>query len=257
MAKLTFDVEALKPIVAHALASAAHSPTYNMMADPAYWKEGISPHPGGWAKAEDLDYSKIPAHLQLAKDHGVYLLSSGTPRLMDPADPGGQRSLVVYAKGMTPEDGWDAWQILGGDDFVESIDLAFVKKAIDMGAKRLNITITATKLSLDFEHERDTPPHPMRERPRVSSYEAKTAKALAGTGKSARWAAAGQTYTGAIYGFDTHVVFQKSGRSLIVHEKALLPSPYPQKGETVRIVYPSDVNGVATVGPVNRGRKSS
>ena len=92
MAKLSFDIEALKPIVAHSLASVTHSPTYNMMADPAYWREGITPHVGGWAKAEDLDYSKIPAHLQLAKDHGVYLLSSGTPRLMDPADSKGERS---------------------------------------------------------------------------------------------------------------------------------------------------------------------
>lgn len=257
MAKLVFDIEALKPIVAHAHASATHSATYNMLADPAYWKEGATPHEGGWVKSEDIDPSKVPAHLQLAKDHGVYLLSSGTPRLMDPADPKGERSLVAYAKGMGPDDGWDAWQTLGGDDFVESIDLAFVKKAIDLGAKRLKITLTATKLSLDFEHERDTPPQPIRQRPRVSAYEAQTAKALAGTGKSARWALAGQTFTGAIYGFDTHVMFQKSGRSLIVHEKALLPMPYPQKGDTVRIVYPAAVDGVATVGPVRRSRKDT
>lgn len=164
MATLTFDVAALTPLVAHALACTTRSPTYTMLVDPAYRKDGVTLAVGDRPKAEDIDCTKIPAHLQLVKDEGVYLLSSGNPRLMDPADPTGQKSLVVYAEGMSPADGWEAWQILGGDDFVEAIDLDFVKKAIDAGATRLHVDITATELTLSFERER-VPPKPAQKRP--------------------------------------------------------------------------------------------
>jgi len=148
MARLTFKIEELKPLVAHALTSATHSPTFNMLLNPAFLKKGAKLGTKGWAEPEDLDPAKIPAHLVLVKDAGVYLLSSGLPRLMDPKDPKGQSSMAAYAKGMRPEDGWDAWQILGGDDFAEQIDLAFVKKAIDGGARHLVIDISETQISL-------------------------------------------------------------------------------------------------------------
>ena len=163
MAKLNFDAAALKPLVAHALACTAHSPTYAMLTDPAYLKEGVTLAADDWAKAEDIEYSKVPAHLQLVKDEGVYLMSSGRPRLMDPADPSGKKSLVVYAEGMSPDDGWEAWQLLGGDDFVETIDIAFVKKAVDSAATRLIVNITSKSISLSFDRPR-VPPTSARKR---------------------------------------------------------------------------------------------
>ena len=90
-------------------------------------------------------------------------MSSGRPRLMDPADPSGKKSLVVYAEGMSPDDGWEAWQLLGGDDFVETIDIAFVKKAVDSAATRLIVNITSKSISLSFDRPR-VPPTSARKR---------------------------------------------------------------------------------------------
>jgi len=157
MTTLIFKAAALRPIVEHALSCREHVPTFAMQLTPAYWREGVKIAPGGWPKPEDLDLSKVPPHLQLVKDDGVYLMSSGSPRLLDPASPAPGRSLVVYAEGMAPEDGWDAWQILGGDDFVEQVDLAFVKKAIDLGAENIRIKITATRFTLEFDSPKAAP----------------------------------------------------------------------------------------------------
>jgi hypothetical protein len=157
MALLIFKAQDLKPIVEHALASPAHTPTYAMQLDPAYWREGAKVAPGGWPGPEDLDLSKVKPHLQLVKDEGVYLMSSGSPRLIDPSVQGGMRSLVAYAEGMGPEDGWESWQAVGGDDFVEHVDVGFIKKALDLGADAIRITLTESSLAIDFEYPKGAP----------------------------------------------------------------------------------------------------
>lgn len=154
---LTFKTQDLKPIVAHALASAEHTPTYAMQLDPAHWKPGVKVAPGVWPKPADIDRAKIAAHLQLVKDTGVYLMSSGAPRLIDQSVPGGLRSVVAYADGLGLEDGWDAWQAVSGDDFVEQVDVLFIKKAIDLGASTIRITLTESSLSIDFDLPKGAP----------------------------------------------------------------------------------------------------
>ena len=64
-----------------------------------------------------------PAVLHLAKDSGIYLKSSGLPGLK--GDDG--KNLICYAKGFNPRinDNYydDARHAVGGDDFVEDIDI--------------------------------------------------------------------------------------------------------------------------------------
>jgi hypothetical protein len=60
--------------------------------------------------------------LEWVHDHGVYLMSSGLPRLRDPGDP--DSNLIVYADGWNPKvDGDRRDHVHLGDDFVEHIHL--------------------------------------------------------------------------------------------------------------------------------------
>ena len=240
MAKLVFDLDALKDIVKHTRACKEHSATFAMVRDPLCWKEGAVPDANGWVKPGQIDSAKVPAHLQLVKDHGVYLMSSGIPRLLDPADATGTRSLVVYAQGMGPDDSWHAWQSVGGDDFAEQIDLDFVEKALASGAKHLNVHLTADKLSLDFDRVIERP------RPQYNSAELARIHALSWSTARPKWAEAGKKYEGVIYGYDTYIVMQKVGRGLVVHEKSLL-SEIPQKGSRVQIAYGEYAHEIAKV----------
>lgn len=106
MSKLVFKRAGVLPLVAHAKASADHSPTY-----------GRKPEAG----------------LFLVHDQGIYLMSSGLPRLMADGTLGDEKSkgpsMVAYAKDCHPiedEDFWDnARDLVGGDDFAELLPLRF------------------------------------------------------------------------------------------------------------------------------------
>jgi hypothetical protein len=242
--KLRFDLEALRPIVEHALTSKEHEPTLDMRADPTYWKTGAAPDAYGCAALKDMELGKVPGHLKLAKDRGVYMLSSGLPKQEYPE--GKTKVRVAYARGMGVADGYDAWSRVGGDDFVERIDLDFVARAIAKGDKQLTIELTAHSLRIAFERDLE------RERPPINIREIQAVERLVGASAKRDWAKPGQTYDGPIVGYDTHVTLQKVGRRVVLHEKALLPDPRPERGDKVRIGYPADDNAVATVGPVAR-----
>ncbi|MFI2651798.1 DUF3085 domain-containing protein [Micromonospora fulviviridis] len=71
---------------------------------------------------EHEDGIACPGALVWVHDHGVYLMSSGLPRLEDPNRPGS--SLVVYADGWNPgTDGHRRDPDLGSDDFAEHLHL--------------------------------------------------------------------------------------------------------------------------------------
>lgn len=247
MAKLVFDIDALKPIAAHARESKAHRATFGMFFDPTLWKEGAAPNAEGWVEPDQIDNSKIPAHLQLVKDRGVYLMSSGLPRLLDASDGAGKRALVAYAQGLGPNDPWDAWQRVSGDDFVEQIDLAFVEKAIALGARHLNVHLSADKVALDFDHA------VARELPSYNSSELKRIHELSGSTARPKWAEPGKAYSGAIFGYDTNVVMQKVGRGLVIHDKALLEE-IPQKGSKVLITYGAGEKATVALATRKRAR---
>ncbi|MFG2058564.1 DUF3085 domain-containing protein [Micromonospora sp. NPDC048930] len=88
--------------------------------------------------------------LEWVHDHGVYLMSSGLPRLTDPNRP--EANLVVYAHGWNPHtDGYRHDPDLGGDDFIEHVHLTeqptplidTLRAAHAAGYRWLHLTVSA------------------------------------------------------------------------------------------------------------------
>lgn len=145
MAKLIFDMEEVRALIEHALSCKEHTPGAHIL-DPGILRDGatLSPDQHGFPKTEQIDFAKVPAHLQLVKDSGVYLMSSGRPHL-----PGKDtHNHVVYAKGYGPDADYETVSRVSGDDFVESIDLAFAHKALLSGATSLVVDLSATRLAI-------------------------------------------------------------------------------------------------------------
>ena len=146
---LTFTIDdTLKAIVAHATSAAVLKPTFSELYDPALRKDGKEPDDDAAPTASDLDPTLIPRGLWLVMDQGVYLMSPGDPML---AKPEGEGSLVSYAAECNPaDDGW--WEakrsIVGGDDGVDKLDLAFFQEAINDGAKAVVVQVSETQLRL-------------------------------------------------------------------------------------------------------------
>ncbi|WP_415906997.1 DUF3085 domain-containing protein [Oleiharenicola sp. Vm1] len=151
----------LRAIVKHAQACTQHLPTYDQLFDGRYRKDGRTiaiedclakkePFP----KSEDVDVEKIPPALHFVKDRGCYLMSSGSPRdiVKDTT------SRVVYADGFSPDGEW-----IGGDDFVQALDLAFFAKNIEAGATAFHIRVTEEAISMSamFPRRQPMPPAPM------------------------------------------------------------------------------------------------
>lgn len=113
--RFTFSIEKLKPIVAHARAAKRH-------------------HTAGQA-------GRAQPGLLLINDAGVYLMSNGTPRQMPEGATEG-RALVVHAEGHD----WDTH--LGGDDYVEVLDLGAFEDAIKADHSRIIIEVTANSVAV-------------------------------------------------------------------------------------------------------------
>lgn len=128
MRKLTFPIDdRLKQIVAHA---AAHDPA------PYYGR-------------------KIDRSLYFVKDQGAYLMSAGSPGLIDPDGKLPTSQLVQYAIGHdpnTPEYDYDHTRfVCGGDDFGEPLEVEFFEQAIAQGATKLEIRLSDNELALSAE----------------------------------------------------------------------------------------------------------
>jgi hypothetical protein len=140
MAKLVFHAESLRPIIKWTLEHAPHSPTYAQQLDRTFWREGVNIKAGEWPRPEQLALEKIPPALHMAKDDGIYLLSSSAAR--DIAE--GQTSRVVYANGYNPTTDEDVWEkcreAVGGDDFVEALPIEWFTPLMD------DLTITEVVL---------------------------------------------------------------------------------------------------------------
>lgn len=102
-----------------------HSLTAEMLFDKKYHKGGKLKLIDGWPDSKNIDHSKVEPHLQLVKDHGVYLLASSHRPKVDP---------VVYAKGLDPDKNDDWYDIagsgLGGDDFSQAIDIEDIEEML-------------------------------------------------------------------------------------------------------------------------------
>ena len=115
----TFKIKECLPLLVHSEKATAHRSLYG-------------------------DQSTSVPGLWLVKDEGVYLMSNGQPGLhVDPEDDK-SKHMVIYAEGHGP----DTW--LGGDDFVDLIDAAALRKLFrETGkAKRRTFIIRVTETSI-------------------------------------------------------------------------------------------------------------
>jgi len=101
----------------------------------------------------------VPAML-FVHDQGVYIMSNGVPRdAKDPANPGGG-SYVAYAEGCNPSIGtFDEWyglsrELVGGDDFVEVLEIK--PDYLDMCNEftEMHIDVTSTSIAMLFAKPR-------------------------------------------------------------------------------------------------------
>lgn len=130
---LRFPAADVRKLIEHARRCDEHAPLFSHLLDPAYLKPGETMPDSGFMRPEQVDTSRIPAHLQLVGDRGVYLLSSGRPN-MAPAEGAKEAIYVVYAEGINPNVDPDYYEtkrmVFGGDDGAELLALEDVEKML-------------------------------------------------------------------------------------------------------------------------------
>ncbi|MFG1952465.1 DUF3085 domain-containing protein [Micromonospora sp. NPDC048830] len=138
---LYFDLTDTLRLAEHAVAADEQAPTYT----------------------EREEGPACPGALVWVHDQGVYLMSSGLPRLPDPNRP--ESSLVVYAHGWNPDtDGYRRDRDLGGDDFAEHLHLTeqptplidTLRTAHAAGYRWLLLTVTADTYQVRVTRTRRT-----------------------------------------------------------------------------------------------------
>jgi hypothetical protein len=151
---LTFNVGEVRKIYEHAKAATAHSPDIAHLFDPAFHKGGTVVKKDGWPDKDNLIMDKIPACLTLVGDHGIYLMSNGSPAQLK--EEGKTSRVVVYAKESNPDSlEFDDWYtakevIFGGDDGSEPLPLSMFESIM---AKRkdsedFKIKLTKSKIQV-------------------------------------------------------------------------------------------------------------
>lgn len=237
MSTFVFPAEQVRELYEHAKAASRHSATFEHLLDPSVLKDGETMPEGGILRQDQIDNAKVPAHLVLAKDTGVYLMSSGLPLLAAKGDERGPNRTpyrplnhVVFADGHGPQDGYGD---MGGDDFAEAIPLSFFREAIERGAAEISVQITEEHVRVSFSGTLE------QERPKVDpSWLAYIEKQIPPVKKTV-WAETRGTYRGAIVGVDEHAVAQyvETPGLLVLHEKADMGRAV-RLGEILRIRYP-------------------
>lgn len=127
--KIMFPIERVREQLDHAEKAPSHSPTWDDLVDASKWKPGTTPNAHGWVESKDIDPAKIPARLDLVKDEGIYLMSNGAPRWIE---PGTKHSKVVYGLGYGPDADYGTLvAAVGGDDFALPLDAADVRELVN------------------------------------------------------------------------------------------------------------------------------
>lgn len=128
MSRLIFDAAVVRRIVEHSLAAPKQRP-----------------------KAYTEDEAVAAPSVLLVHDHGIYLMSNGTPG--DVINPETSQHFIAHAEGCNPATDGEWWDtsrdLVGGDDFAETLPIAAeIKALIDAGATRIGIEITEQTIEL-------------------------------------------------------------------------------------------------------------
>lgn len=117
----------------------------------------------------DMGWSDEPhsPKLLFVHDQGVYIMSNGIPRdiiyVNNDTAGGEERNYISYAEGCDPRVGtFDEWynmsrDLVGGDDFVELINLDqdFLEKCRDY--EELHVDLSPTQMAVLFANRRAAP----------------------------------------------------------------------------------------------------
>lgn len=146
--KLRFYSADVAMLYHHAMRCQEHSPSFSELNDPKLHKGGvikIGEH--SFPDHENIDLAKVPAALWLVKDHGVYLMSNGLPRLLLDQNNKDRyaKNRVAYANGFDPDknvDWYDRLGMLNGDDFSAALPVAHFAKACDPETRSIFLNVT-------------------------------------------------------------------------------------------------------------------
>lgn len=144
MAKLTFKNSGLRAVLAHTKQAKVFRRSYD---------KAIEAYEAATGKTYEFDttipdeyYESNEPTLLFVKDEGIYIMTSAKMEKM-PED----KSHVVYAEGYSPDvpDCWDKCRdAVGGDDFVETIELTPELEKVILHGADLVIDITPTQFSV-------------------------------------------------------------------------------------------------------------
>jgi hypothetical protein len=254
MARLVFNGAEVRKLFEHAQASKEHSPTFGMMMDPKCHKEGVKLPKDGEPNSDQIDYGKVPAHLKLVKDDGVYLMSSGIPGLKGVE----AHNHVVYAKGFGRDADWDTVRAaMGGDDFSEGLELPFWQPAMDGDATEIVLNVTARRISMSYTPGPNAKKQERRELPQYDKQVLNRVHREAKATWRPAWYGRGRAYKGAVLEVDGAVLYQLVRGQVVLLEVALLPQPLTRKGEEVEYVYDGDISAPATIKEPAKRRKAA
>lgn len=151
---LTFITTEVAPLVEQTLNTppGQFKPNYEDLFNPKLHFGGKVKEKDGWPDKNNIDLSKIEPALWLVADDGVYLMSNGE----QPDVPEGQSLPVAYAQESNPKapgadfDGWyeAKHSIMGGDDCVISLPIAWFERAVKDGRETIRIKVMKTKIEM-------------------------------------------------------------------------------------------------------------
>lgn len=223
--KLHFDKATLQLLIEHAQSCSRHEPTLAMMSDPLLLKDGVTLRAGTQPSYSNVDLGKVPAHLQLVQDDGVYLMSSGIPILLENNAP------LILRPMEQP-----ALDLESGFDMVVALPLELFNEAMLDGRPTVRMELLSNCLCINsgeaFKWNQATEPL------NINPESLKLAKSLAG---SIDYTAArpGSCYSGNTLLCDDLHCYQKVGIFVVIHELNRLQFT-PAQGTNVMIDYPID-----------------
>ncbi|MGK9452609.1 DUF3085 domain-containing protein [Acidithiobacillus caldus] len=138
--------------VQHAQSCVQHEPTYTQSQRASFHKGGkVKRDSYGDPDLSNVDKARIPPALWLVKDHGVYLMSNGLPRLLADPEHNPTQGLAAYALGFCPEKNPDWYARLGsleGDDFCDLLPLEPFTKLLRSGKRYVTLNVTESRTTV-------------------------------------------------------------------------------------------------------------
>jgi hypothetical protein len=153
---LTFATAEVAPLVQSTLVATSFRISTDELFDPTMHIGGKLKKVDGWPDQANIDLAKLKPALWLVSDRGVYLMSNAelSPELKIKIEAG-QSLPVAYANECNPKSSNDDWYankraIMGGDDCVTSLPLAWFEEAVKAGKSTFQLQVTSENIRIIF-----------------------------------------------------------------------------------------------------------